>query len=87
MFKFSILFLSILVISSLAVVFTRHQHRVAFIDLQQAQQYRDQLNIEWEQLLLEQSTWSFQSLVEKNARERLGMKYPSSEQIVVVSDR
>ena len=72
------------VVSGVAVAFVRHQHRLQFINLQTAQQYRDQLNIEWEQYLLEQSTWSFQSIVERKARDKLNMSYPDDDKLVVV---
>ncbi len=74
-----------LVISGIAVVHVRHQHRLTFIALKDAQQQRDHLNIEWRQLLLEESTWSMHHLVEKNAREKLGMTTPSPNHVSVLS--
>lgn len=75
------------VISGIAVVYIRHQHRLTFIALKDAQLQRDQLNIEWRQLLLEQSTWSLHHVVEKNAREKLGMITPSSKDMMILSER
>jgi cell division protein FtsL len=75
------------VISGIAVVYIRHQHRLTFIALKDAQLQRDQSNIEWRQLLLEQSTWSLHHVVEKNAREKLGMITPSSKDMMILSER
>ncbi len=75
------------VISGIAVVYVRHQHRLTFIALKDAQLQRDQLNIEWRQLLLEESTWSVHHLVEKNAREKLGMITPSPNDMMILSGR
>lgn len=73
------------VISGNAVVYVRHQHRLAFIVLNDTELQRDQLNIEWRQLLLEESTWSVHHLIEKNAREKLSMITPSPSEMMVLS--
>jgi cell division protein FtsL len=73
------------VISGIAVVYVRHQHRLTFIALRDAQLQRDQLNIEWRQLLLEESTWSVHHLIEKNAREKLKMSTPSPADMILLS--
>ncbi len=75
------------VLSGIAVVYGRHQHRLIFIALQESQQQRDQLNIEWRRLLLEESTWSMHQLLENNARRKLGMTVPSPAAMVVLSGR
>lgn len=81
----AVLGLGILVIlSGFATIFVRHQHRIMFNTLQAEQSERDRLNTQWQQLLLEQSTWSFQHFVEKKARERLGMVFPESIDRLVV---
>lgn len=72
------------VAGALAVVHVRHENRVRFIELQEAQAERDRLNVQWGQLLLEQATWGQHSQVEKSARERLGMQMPRAEEIVIV---
>ena len=77
----------LVLLSALAVVHTRHQFRQTFVELQEHYQQRDSLNAEWSQLLLEQSTWSFHHLVEKNAVKRLGMTTPDPTAIEVVTER
>jgi cell division protein FtsL len=74
-----------LVATSLGVVYTKHQSRKLFVNLQALQDERDQLNIEWGRLLLEQSTWATPTRVEAMARQRLGMRVPESDQLVIVT--
>lgn len=74
----------LVLLSGFANIFLRHQHRLTFNALQTQQQERDRLNTEWHQLLLEQSTWSFQHFVEKKARDRLDMVFPESIDRLVV---
>ena len=71
-------------ISALGVVWLRHAHRLTYVALQQAQEQRDQLNIEWGQLLLEQSTWAMHHRVEVEESKRLGMVFPQPDQITVL---
>ncbi len=73
------------VVSGITVVHVRHQNRLIFVALQEVQQQRDRLNIEWRRLLLEESTWSMHQLVENNARKKLGMTTPSSADMAILS--
>ena len=70
--------------SALALVFTKHQHRALFVDLQQLQRQRDDLDVEWGKLQLEQSTWGAHGRIEKVARKRLKMAAPRFKDIVVI---
>lgn len=70
--------------SALAVVYAVHRNRVQFVELQALQQTRDELNVEWGQLQLEESAWGTQARVEQVARERLNMRSPRPDEIVVV---
>ncbi len=74
----------LVVLSGFANILVRHQHRLMFNALQTQQQQRALLNTEWQQLLLEQSTWSFQHFVEKKARDKLDMVFPESIDRLVV---
>ena len=77
----------LVLVSGFANIFVRHQHRLMFNALQNAQAQRDRLNSEWHQLLLEESTWSFQHFVESKARDRLEMVFPESIDRLVVKHR
>ena len=71
-------------LSALAIIDARHQNRVLFEQTQQLRQDRDQLNIEWGRLLLEQSTWSTHAYIEASAAQKLGMHTPVNPEILVV---
>ena len=60
--------------------FERH----LFSELQILQQERDGLEVEWGQLLLEQSTWATPSRVQRFAKEELSMAMPSASQLILV---
>lgn len=78
------LLLAAVMLSALAVIDARHENRMLFTQLQQLRQQRDQQNVEWGQLLLEQSTWSTHARVEQMATQKLNMQSPSHPRIVVV---
>ena len=83
--RIAVLLLGALVLASaLAVVYVKYQTRVLFAELQALQADADEMNIEWGQLQLEQSTKLTHGQVEYLARKRLGMVMPSSEQVVVI---
>ncbi|MBT8143205.1 MAG: cell division protein FtsL [Gammaproteobacteria bacterium] len=71
-------------VAAIAVVDSRHQARKLFAELQQLQKERDELDIDWGRLRLEQSTYATYGLIETTAREELQMKVPSPEEIVIV---
>lgn len=82
---FKIAILGVLVLSSaLGVVYTKYLNRNLHIQLEQLQDARDNLHVEWTQLLLEQGTLASDVRVEKIAREKLGMIVPSPKEIVVI---
>jgi cell division protein FtsL len=73
------------VATAVGVVDARQQHRLAYIDLSRLEQQRDELNIEFSRLQLEQATWSETNRIEQVATERLGMKFPEGADMVVIS--
>lgn len=70
--------------SALAVVYARHEGRKLFIDLQALQQVRDEMDVEWGQLQLEQSTWATHSRIDPIAREQLDMAVPAPNTILII---
>jgi cell division protein FtsL len=74
------------VLSAIGVVFARHEHRQLFIRLTALEKARDELNIEFGRLQLEQATWAESNRIDQVARERLGMKFPEAGDIVVVRE-
>ncbi|MFN2308168.1 MAG: cell division protein FtsL [Gammaproteobacteria bacterium] len=73
-----------LVATALGNVYAKHQSRKLFVELQGLEAARDEMNIEWGQLQLEQSTWSTHVRVEDVARAQLGMTMPAPEALVVI---
>jgi cell division protein FtsL len=71
-------------LSAITVVFARHEHRQLFIQLSKLEKARDELNIEFGRLQLEQATWAESNRIDQVARTRLGMVFPESGDIVVV---
>lgn len=70
--------------SAIAVVWSRHQHRLQFVELSRLERERDELNIDYGRLQLEQATWTEANRVEQIARNRLGMVPPAGTSLVVV---
>jgi cell division protein FtsL len=71
-------------VSSLAVVYSKHQARSRFVELQGLTERRDELDIEWGQLQLEQSTWATHGRVERVARDDLKMVIPRAADLRIV---
>jgi cell division protein FtsL len=71
-------------VSSLAVVYSKHQARSRFVELQRLTERRDELDIEWGQLQLEQSTWATHGRVERVARDDLKMVIPRAADLRIV---
>ena len=71
-------------ISAIGVVHARYRHRQLFVELSRLEKSRDELNIEFSRLQLEQATWAESNRVDQIARTRLSMKTPEPADIVVV---
>lgn len=80
-----VLMLAAVVGSAIALVYARHQNRTLFFALERLNAERDELNIEWGQLQLEQSTWADANRVEQIATRDLGMTFPAPQDIVVIA--
>ena len=82
----SVLLLLVLVASASAigVVYARHEARREFVELTRLKAERDELNIEFGRIKLEQATWAEANRVEQVARTELGMGFPGAEQTVVL---
>ncbi len=70
--------------SAFAVIYSKHQSRKLFVELQQVRKQIDELNIEWGRLQLEQSAWSAHGRIESIARKRLGMKLPDAGEVIYI---
>ena len=72
------------VASAIGVVYARHEHRQLFVVLKGLQRERDDLNIDFGRLQLEQATWAESNRIDQVARNRLGMVFPEAGETVVV---
>ena len=79
-----LLVLASVMVSAIAVVWTRHQSRSLFVQLSQLQAQRDELNIEFGRLELEQATWAEPRRIDSEARTKLGMLAPRPQDVQLV---
>ena len=84
MTKLNLILLGILVGCALMLVTSQHQARKLYVELQKEQELGKQLDIEWGQLQLEQSTWATHARIEKIAARNLGMRTPSTARVQVI---
>lgn len=70
--------------SALGVVWSIHETRTLFIELQALHAERDRLDIEWSQLKIEQSAWATHGRVEQTARTGLNMVIPTPQDVHLV---
>ena len=82
--RLNLLLLLLLTACALGLVTSQHKARKLFNELQQEQERAKQLDVEWGQLQLEQSTWAMHARVEKIARDRLHMSIPDAKRTQVV---
>jgi cell division protein FtsL len=71
--------------SALTVVYVSHGCRTLYAELAILEQHANELQVEWGQLLLEQSYLASYARIEQLATEQLQMRAPRPSEIVVVS--
>jgi len=71
--------------SAAGAIWCKHRAREMFVQLEALNARRDNLQIEWGQLQLEQSAWSTHAFVERVASTRLHMAMPPPKEIEIVS--
>jgi len=84
MAKLNILLLFLAIISALSVVTSQHKARKYFVELQSEKEKAQQMEVEWGQLQLEQSTLALPARVERIASRQLQMQMPQGKQIQFV---
>lgn len=72
------------VASALAVVDAKYRSRELFVALQELVRERDAVDTEWGRLQLELGSWGTHVRVERLARDRLQMRLPRAEEVVVL---
>jgi len=84
MIRLNAVLAGILMLCALALVTSQHKARKLFVELQQQQDQARQLEVEYGQLQLEQSTWAMHSRVEKIAANNLQMRVPPATRVHLV---
>ena len=79
-----VVFAIVCVTSALALVYTKHESRKLFVELETLTHERDELNIEWGQLQIEQSTWATHARIEQVASDDLALVRPDATDIFVI---
>jgi cell division protein FtsL len=85
MTRLNVALFAALVACALALVTSQHQARKLYVQLEKEQQLAKQLDVEWGQLQLEQSTWAMHARIEKIATTRLNMRVPAANRLQVVN--
>ena len=70
--------------SAIGVVYARQQSRLLFGELVRLNNERDDLNVEFGRLELEQATWAEPNRIEQVARGQLGMINPPPTATVLI---
>jgi cell division protein FtsL len=70
--------------SALGVVYAREQNRRLFVDYTQLQKERDDLNVEYSRLEIEQATWAETNRIDQVARGQLGLVTPGAADTMVI---
>jgi cell division protein FtsL len=71
--------------SAAGAIYCKHRAREMFVELEKLNAHRDNLEIEWGQLQLEQSAWSTHAFVEQVATQKLHMAMPPPKEIEIVA--
>ena len=80
----AIVFAAVCAASAIALVYTKHESRKLFVELEELTTERDELNIEWGQLQIEQSTWATHGRIEQVASDKLSLVRPEATEVFVI---
>ena len=73
-----------LLLSALAVIYSKYYSRLVFIEIQKQERALDQYEVEWGQMQLELTMLAEQNRVELVAREQLKLFIPPREKIIYI---
>ncbi|GGB87727.1 hypothetical protein GCM10011352_12100 [Marinobacterium zhoushanense] len=76
--------IALALVSALLVIYSAYEYRNLFNRHQILSSQGDELQVEWGQLLLEESAWSANNRVETQAEKKLDMRIPEAEGIEIV---
>lgn len=81
----SYVLLLLVVVSAFSVIYYTHVNRQKTSELEQLYTQRDELDIEWRNLLLEQNSLAEHSAIESRAKKLLNMKRPDADSEIIVT--
>jgi cell division protein FtsL len=84
MIRLNLSLFAVLVVCALALVTAQHRARKLFTELDREQAAAKQIEVEWGQLQLEQSTWAMHGRIEKIAGTTLQMRAPAPSRVQLV---
>jgi len=84
LFVVAALMITLVSATAVACIYSKHQSRKLFVELQALNTERDELEVNWGRLQIEQSTWSTHSRVERLARGQMKMRTPQPNDIRLV---
>jgi cell division protein FtsL len=81
----SYILLALVVVSAFSVIYYTHVNRQTTSELEQLFTQRDELDIEFRNLLLEQNSLAEHSAIESKAKKLLKMKRPDAQSEVIIT--
>jgi len=85
MTRLNLILFFVLIFTALGLVNSQHKARNLYIELEHESQFAKQIEQEYGQLQLEQSTWAMHSRIEQIASQKLQMQVPDAQRVQVVS--
>ena len=81
---FLALLVAALILSAIAVIYSKYQARLVFMEIQKKEQELDDYEVEWGRLQLELTTLTEENRVEIEARNRLMLTLPAQDKIIYI---
>jgi cell division protein FtsL len=78
------LLMAALLLSAIAVIFSKYQSRMFFLEIQKKEKELDDYEVEWGRLQLELTTLTEENRVEIEARNRLLLTLPAQDKIIYI---
>ncbi|MCQ8128822.1 cell division protein FtsL [Methylomonas rivi] len=76
--------IAMLLLSAIAVIYSKYQSRLLFIEIQKKEKQLDDYEVEWGRLQLELTTLTEENRIEIEARNRLMLTLPAQNKIVYI---
>lgn len=75
---------AILLVSAIAVIYSKYESRLLFMEIQKKEKELDDYEVEWGRLQLELTTLTEENRVEIAARQRLMLTLPAQDKIIYI---